>query len=164
MSDDVGFCMLFAKTLGISKDKDRKDRRMPRLAGIDLPESQKIDFSLTKIYGVGWALSRQILEKCRVDPEKRTKDLNEKELASLSKAIEEHEVEGDLRREIRQNIQRLKDIGTYRGVRHNKGLPVRGQRTKTNGRTKKGKRKTVGAFKKEALAKQTVQKAKEAKK
>lgn len=137
---------------------------MPRLAGIDLPESQRIDFALTKIYGVGWALSKEILKKSGVDPSKRIKNLDEKELTQLAKAIDEYEVEGDLKRTIRQNIQRLKDIGSYRGIRHNRGLPVRGQRTKSNGRTKKGKRKTVGAFKKEALAKQTVQKTKEAKK
>ncbi|MEK7521241.1 MAG: 30S ribosomal protein S13 [Patescibacteria group bacterium] len=126
---------------------------MARIAGVDLPENKKIDYALTLIYGIGWRRAEDILEKSGVSKDKRTKDLSDSELAKVTKAIEDYTVEGDLRREIRQNVQRLKDIGTYKGIRHLKNLPVRGQRTKTNGRTKKGKRKTVGAFKKEALAK-----------
>lgn len=128
---------------------------MPRLSGIDLPQNQKIDYSLTLIYGIGWKLSKDILKISGIDSAKRTKDLTEHEVSLLTKALEKYTVEGDLRREVRQNIQRLKDIGTYRGVRHNKGLPAHGQRTRSNARTKRGKRKTVGAFKKEAITKQT---------
>jgi len=128
---------------------------MARLAGIDLPNNQKIDYSLTLIYGIGWKLARDILQATNIDSSKRTKDLTEHEVNLIAKALENYTVEGDLRREIRQNIQRLRDIISYRGVRHNKGLPVRGQRTRSNARTKRGKRKTVGAFKKEALTKQT---------
>lgn len=124
-----------------------------RVVGVDLPNNKRIDFSLTRVYGVGQNLSRKILQSAGIDSDKRTKDLSEKELAILNKAVEGYTVEGDLRREVRQNIQRLKDIGSYRGTRHNRSLPVRGQRTKTNARTKRGKRKTVGAFKKEALSK-----------
>lgn len=127
---------------------------MTRLVGVDLPDSQRIEFSLTKLYGIGWELSRNILEAAKIDPNKRMKDLTEEELGTLGRIIESYTVEGDLRRRIRQDIQRLRDIGSYRGIRHNRALPVRGQRTRTNARTKRGKRKTVGAFKKEALAKQ----------
>ncbi len=126
---------------------------MARIAGIDLPENKRIDYALTLIYGIGWKRAVSILENCGVEKGKRTKELTDVEVAKITKAIESYTVEGDLRREVRQNIQRLRDISTYRGLRHAKNLPVHGQRTKTNGRTKKGKRKTVGAFKKEALAK-----------
>lgn len=128
---------------------------MARIAGIDLPDNKRIDYSLTLIYGIGWNRSAEILEKSKIAKEKRTKELSDDEVAKITKAVEDYSVEGDLRRQVRQNIQRLKDINSYRGTRHSHGLPVRGQRTKTNGRTKKGKRKTVGAFKKEALAKMT---------
>ncbi|MBI2268077.1 MAG: 30S ribosomal protein S13 [Candidatus Blackburnbacteria bacterium] len=128
---------------------------MSRIAGIDLPDSKRIDYSLTLIYGIGWRLSEKVLEGSRVDPSKRVRDLSEEELVRINKALESYVIEGDLRREIRQNIQRLRDISSYRGVRHGRSLPVRGQRTKTNARTKRGKRKTVGAFKKEALTKMT---------
>lgn len=128
---------------------------MARLAGIDLPDNQRIDYSLTMLYGVGWALSKDILNKAGVGPGKRTRDLTEEEFAHLTKVIEGYGIEGDLRRQVRQDIQRLRDIGSYRGVRHNRGLPVRGQRTRSNARTKRGKRRTVGAFKKEALARQS---------
>lgn len=128
---------------------------MARLAGIDLPQNQKIEYSLTLIYGISWKLSRDILNKTNIDLSKRTKDLTEPEINLLAKALEDYTVEGDLRRQTRQDIQRLRDISSYRGVRHNRGLPVHGQRTRSNARTKRGKRKTVGAFKKEALTKQT---------
>lgn len=128
---------------------------MARLAGVDLPDKHKIDYSLTLIYGIGWALSRVILEKAGIDPAKRTHDLTEEEFANLTKTLESYTIEGDLRRQVRQEVQRLKDISSYRGARHNRGLPAHGQRTRSNARTKRGKRKTVGAFKKEALAKQT---------
>ena len=128
---------------------------MARLAGIDLPDSQRIDYALTILYGVGWSLSKVILNKAGISPGKRTRDLTEEEFANLSKVVEKYVTEGDLRRQVRQDVQRLRDIGSYRGVRHNRGLPAHGQRTRSNARTKRGKRKTVGAFKKEALAKQT---------
>lgn len=133
---------------------------MARLAGVDLPDNQRIDYSLTLIYGVGWSASKVILEKAGVSPAKRTRDLTEQEFSGISRVIEEYVVEGDLRRQVRTNIQRLKDVGSYIGVRHNRGLPAHGQRTRSNARTKRGKRKTVGAFKKEALAKQTQAEAK----
>ncbi|OGY14847.1 MAG: 30S ribosomal protein S13 [Candidatus Blackburnbacteria bacterium RIFCSPLOWO2_01_FULL_41_27] len=128
---------------------------MARLAGIDSPDNQRIDYSLTLLYGVGWALSKAILNKADVNPATKTRDLTEEEFSKLTKTVEGYTIEGDLRRSIRQEIQRLKDISSYRGVRHNRGLPSRGQRTRSNARTKRGKRKTVGAFKKEALSKQT---------
>lgn len=124
-----------------------------RIAGVDLPEDKRIDFSLTKIYGIGWSLSQEILKEAGIDTSKRTRDLTEVELSNITKALEPYEVEGDLRRGILQNIQRLRDISSYRGIRHSRGLPVRGQRTRTNARTKRGKRKTVGAFKKEVMTK-----------
>lgn len=126
---------------------------MARIAGIELPEDKRIDFSLTHLYGVGWAVSAKILKEAGIDPAKRTNQLSEQEISALSKAVEKHAVEGDLRRQVREDIQRLKEIGSYRGMRHNRNLPARGQRTRTNARTNRGKRKTVGAFKKEALAK-----------
>ena len=124
-----------------------------RLAGVDLPDNKRIDYALTVIYGIGWPSSLKILEKTGVSPDTRTNKLSEEETASLSKVLEEYTTEGDLRRLVLQNIQRLRDISSYRGSRHIKGLPARGQRTRTNARTKRGKRKTVGAFKKEMLAK-----------
>ncbi len=133
---------------------------MARLLGIDLPDSQRIEYSLTQIYGVGWKISREILEKTGIDINIRTRDLTEEQMGTISKALEEYTTEGDLRREVRQNIQRLRDISSYKGSRHAHNLPVHGQRTRTNARTKRGKRKTVGAFKKEAMAKQTVSSAK----
>lgn len=128
---------------------------MARIAGIELPENKKIDYSLTLIFGLGWPLSKKILASTGISADKRTGELSEDELAKLAKSIESYKVEGDLRREVKQNIQRLKDIGSYRGIRHNRNLPVRGQRTRTNARTKRGARKTVGAFKKEVLSKMT---------
>lgn len=133
---------------------------MARFAGVDLPDNQRIDYCLTLLYGVGWGLSKVILGKAGVDAAKRTRDLTEAELANLTHAVEIYTIEGDLRRQVRQNVQRLKDTGTYVGVRHNRGLPVHGQRTRSNARTKRGKRKTVGAFKKEAMTRQTQSAAK----
>lgn len=126
---------------------------MARIAGVELPEEKRIGFALTYLYGVGWARSAEILQKAGIEPSKRTKDLSEQELAALTKVVEQYPVEGSLRAEVRQDIQRLRDIGSYRGVRYAKNLPVRGQRTRTNARTRRGKRRTVGAFKKETLAK-----------
>lgn len=128
---------------------------MARIAGVDLPDDKRIDYALTKLYGVGWSASGKILRQANVDPARRMRQLTEDELSKINKALEPYTIEGDLVRQIRGNIQRLADTGSYRGTRHAKGLPVRGQRTRTNARTKRGKRKTVGAFKKQALARTT---------
>jgi small subunit ribosomal protein S13 len=131
---------------------------MARIAGIELQDSWKVDFALTKIKGIGWSLSENILEQLKIDRAKRVSDLSSEEISKIASKIEEYPIEGELLRQIRQNITRLKTITSYRGVRHTKGLPARGQRTRTNARTKRGKRKTVGAFKKEALIKMQQQK------
>src|SRR3989344_2050863 len=119
---------------------------MARISGIDLPENSRIDYALTKIRGIGWALSTRALKNAKIDPSKKTKDLTSQEVGAIAKAIEKFPTEGDLARLVRTNIQRLQTAGTYRGIRHSRNLPVRGQRTKSNARTKRGKRKTVGAF------------------
>lgn len=120
---------------------------MPRLVGVDIPKEKRIEIALTYIYGIGRSLSNKILKIANINPDKRAKDLNEEEVARLSSIIQkEHRVEGDLRRDISANIKRLIDIGSYRGYRHRRGLPVRGQRTRTNARTRKGPRKTVGVI------------------
>ncbi len=122
---------------------------MARIAGIDLPKEKRIEVALTYIFGLGGTSARKILEKADVDPNTRTHQLTEHELVRIRETIErEFKVEGDLRREISMNIKRLMDLGTYRGLRHRKGLPVRGQRTHTNARTRKGPRKTVAGKKK----------------
>lgn len=126
---------------------------MARLSGIDLPTNKKVLFALPYLYGIGKSLSGKILNETKVDPDKRVKDLNEAELSKLQKALDNVIVEGDLRRIIQQNIRRLEEIGTYRGLRHRKNLPARGQRTRSNARTKRGKRMTVGAIKKEVAQK-----------
>ena len=121
---------------------------MARIAGVDLPREKRVEIGLTYIYGIGRAISNQILAETGVDPNKRVKDLSDDEVNSLRKAIDNYTVEGDLRREIALNIKRLRDIRSYRGIRHQKGLPVRGQKTKTNARTRKGPKRTVGRKKK----------------
>ena len=126
---------------------------MLRLVGIDLPENKRIEVALTYVYGIGPKISKLILDKAKIDPNLRAKDLTAEGVAKLQKVIEEFKVEGDLRKEIRENIQRLKRIGTYRGSRHSAGLPSHGQRTRTNARTLRGKRKTIGAMKKENATK-----------
>jgi small subunit ribosomal protein S13 len=119
---------------------------MPRLLGVDIPGRKRIEISLRYIYGIGPAKARQIVAEARIDPGKKADDLTPDELRSLLGVIQtKHRVEGDLRREVSQNIRRLISIGSYRGSRHRKGLPVRGQRTSTNARTRKGPRRTVGA-------------------
>lgn len=122
---------------------------MARIAGVDLPNEKRTDIGLTYIYGVGRSNVIAILEKAHVDAAKRVKDLTDEEISRLSKALDGVLVEGDLQRTVGQNIKRLEDIGTYRGLRHRKGLPARGQNTRRNARTRKGKRKTVGTVKKE---------------
>lgn len=117
---------------------------MPRILGVDLPDRKKTLYSLTSIFGVGLTRAAKICADCGIDPEKRAFQLSEEELARLTTHIDQgYSVEGNLRREVQGNVQRFKEIGCYRGFRHARGLPVRGQRTRTNARTRKGKRKTV---------------------
>lgn len=117
---------------------------MVRIAGVDLPRNKRIEVGLTYIYGIGRNRSNEILERAGVDPDKRDTDLTESEVSALRDIIErEYMVEGDLRREVQMNIKRLIEIGSYRGLRHRRNLPVRGQRTRTNARTKRGPKKTV---------------------
>jgi len=123
---------------------------MARIAGIDIPREKRIDVALTYIFGIGTTLSNVILKKAEVNPGTRVKNLTDKEVGKLRAIIEkEYRVEGDLRRDVSFSIKRLMDISSYRGLRHRKNLPVRGQRSRTNARTRKGPRKTVGARKKE---------------
>ena len=121
---------------------------MARLAGVDLPREKRIEIGLTYIYGIGLTSSQKILKEAGVNPDTRVKDLTDDEVAKIRKAMEDYKVEGDLRREVALNIKRLTEIGCYRGIRHRRGLPVRGQRTKTNARTRKGPRKLVSKSKK----------------
>src|SRR5690606_21520256 len=114
---------------------------MARIAGVDLPRDKRVEIGLTYIFGIGRSRSNEILKKAGIDPNTRVKDLTEAEVATLRSIIDTYEVEGDLRREIALNIKRLKEINCYRGLRHKRGLPVRGQRTKNNARTRKGPRK-----------------------
>jgi small subunit ribosomal protein S13 len=124
---------------------------MARIAGIDLPRDKRIEHALPYIYGIGLSRSQQVLAEAGVNPDTRVKDLAETEVARLREIVEKtFKVEGDLRREIQLNIKRLMDIGCYRGLRHRRGLPVRGQSTKTNARTRKGPRRTVAGKKKAA--------------
>ncbi len=124
---------------------------MPRIVGVDVPRDKRVEIALTYIYGIGPTSAKKIIEAAGIDPATRMKDITEDEAAKLREIIErDYVTEGDKRREIAGNIQRLVEIGTYRGLRHRRGLPVHGQRTRTNARTRKGKRKTV-AGKKKAL-------------
>ena len=119
---------------------------MARLIGVEVPDQKKIGISLRYIYGIGPTTAVQVCEKAGVDPNVRAKDLNDEQLSHLTTALQGYKMEGDLRREVQQNIKRLMSINCYRGTRHKKGLPVRGQRTSTNARTRKGPRKTVGVI------------------
>ena len=126
---------------------------MPRIAGVDLPRDKRVEIALTYIYGIGRTTAAAIIARTGIDPATRMRDITEDEAARLREVIEKgYTIEGDKRREVQTNIQRLIEIGTYRGQRHRRGLPTRGQRTRTNARTRKGKRKTV-AGKKKAAAK-----------
>ncbi len=121
---------------------------MPRMMGVDIPNEKQIQYSMTYLYGVGLYLAREICEKLSIDPTRRASDLTEEELSRISTMLErDYTVEGPLRRQVAQNISRLREIRSYRGMRHRVGLPVRGQRTKTNARTRKGPRKTVAGKK-----------------
>lgn len=127
---------------------------MTRLLGVVLPDDKRIEYALTVLYGIGWPRADKILTQAGVSKNKKVRDLSEDELKKITGLIEKtYKVEGDLKEEMAANIKRLKEIGTYRGLRHLKNLPVRGQRTRSNARTKRGKRKTVGALRKEVWAK-----------
>ena len=122
---------------------------MPRVVGVDLPKEKRIEVALTYLYGIGPTGANRILNETQIDPNKRAKDLTDEEISKLTHTIQSSsKVEGDLRRDISANIKRLIDIGSYRGLRHKRGLPVRGQRTRTNARTRKGPRPRVGVRKK----------------
>lgn len=120
---------------------------MARIAGVDLPRDKRVEIGLTYIYGIGLTLSREVLKKAGVNPDVRVRDLTEDDVAKLRNVLADYKVEGDLRREVSLNIKRLVEIGSYRGTRHREGLPTRGQRTKTNARTRKGPRKTIAGKK-----------------
>jgi small subunit ribosomal protein S13 len=121
---------------------------MPRIAGVDIPADKRTEIALTYIFGIGRSNVQQILKEAAVDPDKRAKNLTNEEVTQLQRVLDRFNIEGELRQQIRENIERLKKISTYRGLRHTLGLPARGQRTRSNARTKRGKRRTVGALKK----------------
>ena len=122
---------------------------MARIAGVDLPREKRLEIGLTYVYGIGRVSSNKILEKAKVNPDTRVRELTDEEVKRISEVIDaDYMVEGDLRREVAMNIKRLQEIGCYRGIRHRKGLPVRGQKTKTNARTRKGPKRTVANKKK----------------
>ncbi|MBA3723651.1 MAG: 30S ribosomal protein S13 [Candidatus Levybacteria bacterium] len=134
---------------------------MMRIVGVIVPDEKKVKIALAYIYGIGRNNALPVLEKAEIDPDKRAKDLTEDEIKRLTKVLEKFKIEGDLKADIAANIRRLRDIGAYRGIRHARGLPSRGQRTRSNARTKRGKRVTIGAIKKEVMAKMdAAQKAK----
>ena len=126
---------------------------MARISGVNIPDGKRIEISLTYIFGIGRSTAQQILQETGIDPGIQAKDLTEEEVIKLRDAVEQREVEGDLRRERSQNVKRLQEIGSYRGLRHRRGLPVNGQRTKTNARTRKGPRRMQVAGKKKASKK-----------
>ena len=121
---------------------------MARLVGIDLPREKRVEVGLTYIYGIGLSRSKEILKKAKVNPDIRVKDLTDDQVKAIRTVLGDYTLEGDLRREVALNVKRLTEIGCYRGIRHRRGLPVRGQRTKTNARTRKGPRKLVSKSKK----------------
>lgn len=121
---------------------------LARIAGVDIPRNKRVEISLTYIYGIGKSTSNEILEKAKVNKDTKVKDLTEEEVGQIRTIVDEYKIEGELRKEIRLNIKRLMDIRSYRGLRHKMGLPVRGQKSKTNARTRKGPRKTVAGKKK----------------
>ena len=122
---------------------------MPRIVGVDIPKEKKIEVALSYIYGIGRRNAKKILTTAAINPHKRAKELSEEEVSKIASIIQkDYRVEGELRREVSDNVRRLIEIGSYRGLRHRKGLPVRGQRTRTNARTRKGPRKTIGVTRK----------------
>jgi small subunit ribosomal protein S13 len=125
---------------------------MPRLLGVDIPDRKRVEYALAYLFGVGLARAKITVAQCKIDPAKKAGDLTPDEIRQITAYIQEHyRVEGDLRREVSQNIRRLISTGSYRGTRHKRGLPVRGQRTRTNARTRKGSKKTVGAVRDKAV-------------
>ncbi len=134
---------------------------MARISGIELQDNWNVDYALTKIKGIGWALSTSILDTLKIDSGRKVSDLNPGEVSKIAKEIEQYPIEGELARQVKSNVTRLQATGAYRGLRHSRGLPARGQRTRSNARTKRGKRKTVGAFRKEALSRVAQDKSKE---
>ena len=127
---------------------------MARIAGVDIPSDKQVQFSLPYIYGIGRKTAKEILTQTNIEPDRKVRDLTDEELVRLRAAVEnDHMVEGDLRRDVRQNIQRLIEINCYRGARHRRGLPVRGQRTKTNARTRRGAKRVVSGNRKTAVRK-----------
>lgn len=127
---------------------------MARISGVTIPDNKQVQIALTYVYGIGSAISRDVLDHTKINPTVRVKDLTDAEIAKIQDYINEnHTVEGDLQRVVTANVKRLKDIGAYRGLRHQRGLPSRGQRTKTNARTRRGKKVTVGGTKKKAPTK-----------
>jgi len=145
--------MLESASQAAPEEKNRREIRrskyMARISGVDLPSNKRIEVALTYIYGIGPASSRKIIGDTKINPDTRVKDLTDEEINEIRKAIEKNfKVEGDLRTEIAMNIKRLMDIGCYRGIRHRRGLPVRGQNTKNNARTRKGNRKAAPGKKK----------------
>jgi small subunit ribosomal protein S13 len=128
---------------------------MARISGIELQDNWKLDFALTRLKGLGWSGARSLMERAKFASSMRVKDLTPDDVSKISTLLDDSLIEGDLVRKVKSDVQRLRDIGSYRGMRHSRNLPSRGQRTKTNARTKRGARKTVGAFKKEMLAKMT---------
>ena len=129
---------------------------MPRILGIDIPKDKHIDIALSYLYGIGRVSAKAILKKVNIDPNRRAKDLTDEEVNQITQAIQKgYKAEGDLRRDVNQNIRRLIAVGTYRGLRHRRGLPVRGQRTRTNSRTRKGPRKTTAGITTKAPDKKT---------
>ncbi|CAN5304808.1 30S ribosomal protein S13 [soil metagenome] len=132
---------------------------MPRLAGIDIPDNKKVRIALRYVYGIGPKLADEIVKEANVNPDKRAKELTSDEVNRIQRILEKYNVEGNLRRLIRENVDRLKRIGSYRGLRHKMGLPTRGQRTRSNARTRKGKKRiAVGSVSKEAAAAATAKK------
>ena len=125
---------------------------MARISGIEVNDNWRVAYALTKVKGIGWARSGEVLQALKMDTATRVSQLSNEDLSAISQQLEAYVVEGDLVREVRENVQRLKNINSYRGGRHARNLPARGQRTKSNARTKRGARKTIGAFKKDDLA------------
>ncbi len=142
----IYLCKGILKKIKISKNRGGKE--LARIAGVDIPRNKRVEISLTYIFGIGRSTSNEILEKVGVDKDTKVKDLTEEQIGKIRTVVEEYKIEGELRKEIRLNIKRLLDIKSYRGLRHRNGLPVRGQKTKTNARTRKGPVKMAIAKKK----------------
>lgn len=137
---------------------------MARISGVELQDNWKVGYALTRIRGIGWALAERLLNAAKVDKTKRISEISPDEMSKISAGLDKYSLEGELARQVKTNISRLQAIASYRGLRHQRALPARGQRTRRNARTKRGKRKTVGAFKKEILSKITAGKPEEEKK